>query len=192
MSTPQQAPVRPGGVLNTLADAGRAVQGVDIGEAIKGAVEPVARMAKVYDETMPEEGWKKALAEKGFGLTYGPSIRKAVADAMRAGQSYLKPSSYPATGPGGGQPAAPAAPISGLRSADRYNGSQSGPGADRMQPFMLPAAYAAAMSGGGGGGFFAPQAPGPVAPVSSPYDYFQNVQTREEVLRQLLGEEWYA
>ena len=199
---PIGALVRGGGLLSSMANGD-----VDIGAPIRNSLDAMGSAVRTYDEEMPKSGFGRAMGETVFNSTYGPQIREALADAIRAGQSYLDPGSYtprssdreapPAgedeyrgtgyTDQPNARQASSVAPISGFNRARYLEGTGGG-----NQDFIIPRASLAQGSGGGGSRPSAPSAPDPVAPVNyDPYAYYQNVMTREEALRRLLGKEWY-
>lgn len=203
-ATPSAPAARPGGVLNTLArGAGIAadVMGgkyVVPGDRIRAGMSDPAIGTYARSQQLP--GFIRAGVDGAAGKMIGPAVRQGFADALSTAQSFVRPREQPASAAapvgysGVGYPMRPGfAPAAGPGTSmapPRSNGggmyARAGEGSrnPQIEPQQYIPSSEAAMP------MAAPMAPAPAPPVD--WSYFTNVKTREQALRALLGEEWYA
>ena len=158
---------------------------VDVGGAIQRGLEGLGAGAAAYNKV----SWAPSgVIKAGFDKAAGPQIRAGAAAGINALKGFMAGSpatgsgAYTPPGGGGGRPSAPGS------SGSRYRDAA---GTSKTNGHYRPAAtYRQTAS-----------AVAPAAPVGStarqpmvydPGSYFMNTLTREEALRRLLGEEWFA
>jgi len=172
------------------------------GNAIRQAM--VQPDVKKYAEA---PGWQKAVAGPVFGALYGDDVRKGAGNIIRAGQDYIrglttpppkkeaKAESRKPEPPGGGYTDQPDRqptdnpPKPGSSKSSRFPENSKGDRQTEREAKMKERRkrLANALDKNPAAAQLPPQ-PGAEPDMS----YYTNVMSREEALRRLLGEEWYA
>jgi hypothetical protein len=182
--------VKPPGITGGLRKLGEVVRG---DYKIPNMIPDANPTFKSFAEAGP---LKRAAMSAGFSAMYGDKVRGYASDAIKAMQSALTPSSPPKKDNG------PPKSLSGIGSP---NEDKKGKKGSKDKKSSTPSAIGSRSAesgkrdylikkpvGGGGGGKKAQRTdePPPVV-VTPPPSNFMTTESKEAVLRRLLGEDWY-
>lgn len=197
----------------TRASTAPPSEGISIGDIVRGALNTKPMMDALGDPRlgMFAKGLNNKLtsgiAKATFSATVAPKIKDAIVKALRDAQYVTSGQAYAdrqRAASGWGSPTynyGTSAPNRTEPSSSKGGSSTKGSakGSTKESPYNKGGQRGKSEASAADRGARrsapirrAPASRAPAAPATNPWDYFTNVQTREEALRQLLGKEWFA
>lgn len=195
-----------GGIYNAMKSLPGAISGLGRGfKSFSDAVSTPNPVAKGFLGAIGSGGsLGKGLATVGFNNTAAPGIKAAISSGIQSLKDTFDPNNpraQQAPNYSGSMPTR--APTSGSvrndqtserrgeRGASATKGGRKGEGKDGGREMIQPKRATVATSKGRVGRKRIEDLATPDATAPNPWDYFTNVITKEQALRQLLGEDWY-
>ena len=193
-----------GGIYNALKNAPGAISGLGRGfKSFNDAVSTPNPVAKGFLGAIGSGGTLgKGLATVGFNNTAAPGIKAAISSGIQSLKDTFDPNNpravqtasvgAPAARQTAGQArTAQADERRGERGASATKGGRKGDSKDGGREMIQPKRATVATSKGRVGKKRIEDLTAPDTTAPNPWDYFTNVITKEQALRQLLGEDWY-